>query len=84
MKIFTVVLDRPNETLWANLKSNWPEAHYIHDDRVAFVVDEDTRLTAEIAKSIGIADGKSGLVIQMDYLSGHTTSSLVEWINKRS
>lgn len=84
LKIYAVVLDKPNDSVWEKIKSGWPDTHYVHDERMAFVVDEDTKLTAEIAESAGIAEGVSGMVIQMDYFSGRSNSSLVEWINKRS
>ena len=81
MSIYAIILNSPDESVWQNIKDNW-EFHHVLDDRLAFVRAENA-LTADIAKQVGISEeGASGVVIQMDYFSGHTKASLVEWVSK--
>ena len=82
MSKFVVILPSPNATVWNKIRKNW-KSHYILDDRVAFVSD-DERLTGEVATHAGIAPETSGIVIQMDYYSGRSAASLVEWLDKNS
>ena len=82
MSLYVIILDRPEPKVWETVKQTWPvPAHHIHDERVAFVKD-DTRLTAEVKETVGITSGTAGIVIQADYYSGFTSSSLVEWLAK--
>ena len=82
MPIYVLILDREDPAVWENVRSSWPAPdHHIHDGRVAYVKD-DTRLTAEVAKTAATQDRFYGIVIQADYKSGFTSSSLVEWLNK--
>ena len=82
MAFYVVVLSKPAEQAWENVKQKFP-THYILDDRTAFIKKEDA-LTADIAKEIGIGAGVTddGIVVQMDYYSGRTNQNLVEWVNK--
>lgn len=81
MSFYAIILNRPDEDAWETVRSSW-DLHFILDDRLAFILAENV-LTADIAKKVGISsDGVSGIVIQMDYFSGHTSGSLVEWISK--
>lgn len=84
MALYAIVLDKPSDHAWARLRETW-SAHHIRDDRVAFI-SVDNALTSEISKEVGIGEEKniSGIVVQMDYYSGHTAASLVEWIRKNS
>ena len=81
MSIYIVLLDEPNEAAWEGIREHWPD-HLIFDDRKAFISAENA-LTAKIAEQIGIGpDGATGIVIQMDYFSGRTSNTVVEWISK--
>ena len=84
MTLYAIILTYPSDEAWAKVRSTWEEDHHIVDDRLAIIKEDSSTLTATIAEKIGI-DSKgdaSGIVIQMDYFSGRTLSSLVEWINK--
>ena len=84
MPIFAVMLDEENPEAWENVRSNWPAPHHhILDTRVAYVKD-DTKLTAEVADTVGIGKDIPGMVIQADYKYGFTSASLVEWLEKQS
>lgn len=76
-------LTPPSETSWDEIKRNWPSA-YVHRNTVAFVTDDGSKLTQEIADTAGISDAREGIVIQLDYYSGYTDSTLVEWLSKQS
>lgn len=82
MSIYAIILNSPNGDAWAKLQETWPD-HHIFDDRLAFI-SANNALTKDISTKVGIgAEGDArGVVIQMDYFSGHTSASLVEWINK--
>ena len=81
MALYAIVLNEPNDDAWAQVRETWP-IHHIFDDRLAFI-SADNALTAEVSKASGIgAEGTSGIVMQMDFYSGHTSTSLVEWISK--
>ncbi len=83
MALYAIILNAPNQEAWTKVQETWPQHHFL-DDRLAFVSVENA-LTADIARDAGIgADGARGIVIQMDYFHGHTTSTLVEWISKHS
>ena len=83
MSLYVIILNHSNATVWQNVRAEWPQ-HHIMDDRIAFVSADNT-LTADIARAAGIGpDEASGIVVQMDYFSGHTSSSLVEWISKNN
>ena len=82
MAIYLIVLDRPNNGAWEKVKNNWPAPnHFIHDDRVAVILD-DKLLTSDVSEKVGIGNGVSGIVSQMDFYSGHTSSRFVEWLKK--
>ena len=85
MALYAIVLDRPSDHAWAKLRETWP-VHHIRDDRVAFISSADNALTSEISKEVGIGaeNNISGIVVQMDYYSGHTSAPLVEWLRKNS
>ncbi len=84
MALYAIILNGPSDHAWTKVRETWP-AHLIFDDRVAFI-SVDNALTSEISKEIGMGREEeiSGIVIQMDYYSGHTSASLVEWIRKNS
>ena len=83
MSLYAVILTRPSEDAWAAVRREWEGKHHIVDDRLA-VLKDDNALTSDIASELGMnAEGDSrGIVTQMDYFAGRTTTSLVEWINK--
>ena len=82
MTLYAIVLNNSNAIAWENVREKWP-THHIFDDRVAFISTENA-LTSDIAQQAGISGETDirGVVIQMDYFSGHTSASLVEWISK--
>jgi len=83
MPLYVVILTRENPETWEKLKGQWPDDHFVVDDRQAFVVCND--LTGEIAEKLGLTpnEGGSGLVIQMDYYAGIGPQNAVEWVNKK-
>ncbi len=82
MSFYVIILDTPNEAAWETIQEHWPD-HLISDSRLAFISAENA-VTAKIADQIGInADGAHGIVIQMDFYGGYTSSSIVEWISKQ-
>ena len=81
--IFAVVLDSPTPEAWESIKMRWPEAH-IHKNAIAFVPDDVSRMTKEIADEAGIGENLEGIVIQLDYFYGYTDDVLAEWIRKNS
>ncbi len=81
MPLYAILLNEPNESAWDKVRETWPK-HYVFDNRLALISTENV-LTADVARDAGIgADGVSGIVMQMDFYSGHTSSTLVEWISK--
>ena len=82
MSLYAIVLDAPSGGPWEAIPLHWPD-HLIVDDRLAFVSAENA-VTANIAEQAGIGpDGAAGIVIQMDFFSGHTRSSIAEWVSRR-
>lgn len=83
MPLYAIILDKPDEDMWENVRATWPK-HFVSDERIAFINTEDV-LTAEITQKAGItAGGTSGIVIQMNFFSGRGSNSLAEWITKNS
>ena len=81
MSIYMILLDEPDEGAWETIPEHWSD-HLIFDDRLAFISAENA-VTAKIAEQIGIGpDGANGMVIQMDYYAGRTSTSIVEWLAK--
>ena len=81
MSFYAIILDRPDAAAWEAIPNLWPD-HLIEDERFALISAENA-VTAKIAEQIGIgADGAAGIVIQMDFYAGFTSSSVVEWIAK--
>ncbi len=83
MTIYVISLDQPSGSAWETVKAKWPDS-YLHNDHIAFVQDDNKRLTSEIADDMGIGSDLSGMIIQLDYYSGFTSSPLVEWLGKNS
>ncbi len=83
MAVYAIMLDSPGEKSWAAIKEKWPGA-YVHKDKFAFVADDGTRLTKEIAEEAGIGSGREGMVIQLDYYYGFSDPTLVEWLRKNT
>ena len=49
---------------------------------MAFISAENT-VTADAAEKVGIgAEGPTGMVVQMDFFAGSSSSALAEWIAK--
>ena len=84
MAIFVIVLDAPSTTAWEAVKECWPDRHFMHSDRVAYIVDAEWMLTRTVAEKIGICDGGLvwGLVIEVKHYSGTADRTLVEWLSK--
>ena len=82
MAFYVVILDDPSEQAWGNVKREFSQHHFLND-RTAFIKESDA-LTADIAKKVGIGTNTvaTGIVVQMDYYSGHTNQDLVEWVSK--
>lgn len=84
MILYAIILTHPSAEAWAKVQGAWENDHHIVDDRLAIIKADSNILTADIAETVGM-DQKGdarGMVIQMDYFSGRTLASLVEWINK--
>ena len=86
MTIYAVILYDQDSNAWKNIAKEWPDRHFIVDDRLAFIKSSETELTKTISKRVGIdTDSEmSGIVIQLDYYSGTGSNSLVEWMQKNS
>ena len=82
MRIYAIIL-QPGEAMPRDtIRKEWP-VHHVWDDRVAFIQNPDSNdTTQDVYKKVGIGkEGLSGLVVQVDHMSGFATSSLVEWWN---
>ena len=60
MSTFAVYLDQPDPGAWEALRQNWPERHFILDERVAFVAPEGIVLTSDVARTVGVATDAGG------------------------
>ena len=81
--VYGIYLDRPNDDQWRVIKEEWSNC-YVHNQHIGFITDESNKLTEDIANMAGIGPNTSGFVFQMDFYSGHTTTSFVEWLKKNS
>lgn len=55
MKIFTLFINKPNHKVWDRLQRKWPARNvHIYSKNIAFIADEHTRTTEDIAKKAGI------------------------------
>lgn len=84
MTIYAIVLNEPNETAWRQVRSEWPDRHYIVTDCLAFIAPEGFTLTEGIAETIGMDEqgGVTGVVIEATAYSGFNRSGLWEWARK--
>lgn len=84
MTIYAIVLNEPNEAAWRQVKSEWPDRHYIVTDSLAFVAPEGFILTEDIAEAIGMDErgGVTGVVIEVTSYSGFNKPGLWEWARK--
>lgn len=82
MALYLIILDKPAAGPWEAIPEHWPD-HLIIDDRVAYISADSKTLTANIAEKVGIGpEGPAGVVVQMDFFAGFSSSSLAEWISK--
>ena len=85
MNLYAIILiaDVPGPDPWDTLREYWT-VHRVLDHRVAFVGSDDpNETTGTIAAKMGIdAEGRSGVVISAESLSGYGPASLAEWIRK--
>ena len=73
MSVYAVILNKPNETVWGRLKSEY-EKSYLVSDTVAFVSPESpTALTSQIAEILGIGEknGITGVVCEVANHNGN-------------
>ena len=86
MTIYAIVLNEPNEAAWRQVKSEWPDRHYIVTDHLAFVASEEVILTEGIAEALGMDDegNVTGVVIEAASYSGFNKPGLWEWARKFS
>ncbi len=82
-KIFGIVLDNPSQGKLDEIKAKWPNC-YIHREFIIYISDEGSTLTEDIVKRAGIDSENRGFVFQIDYYSGYTFGSLVEWLQKNT
>ena len=82
MRIYAIVLQEAGSLSWDDILREWP-VHHVWDSRIAFVQNSDLNDTTQsIAEKVGIGgEGVSGLVIQVDHMSGRAVAGLVEWWN---
>lgn len=56
MKIFTLFINKPNHKVWDRLQRKWPARNvHIYSKNIAFIADEHTRTTEDIAKKAGLS-----------------------------
>ena len=82
MRIYAIIL-RPGELMPIDdISDEWP-VHHVWDERIAFIQNPGSNdTTQDICKKVGIGEnGLSGVVIQVDHMSGFATLSLAEWWN---
>lgn len=80
MRIYAIILQTAGGLSWKEVLQEWP-VHHVWDGRVAFIQNPDMNDTTQsISEKVGIGkDGVSGLVIQVDHMSGFASTDLVEW-----
>ena len=86
MTIYAIVLNEPDETAWRQVRSEWPDRHYIVTDRLAFITPKEVILTEDIAETLGMDDERNvtGIVIEVASYSGFNKPGLWEWARKFS
>lgn len=94
MNVYMVVLEKPNEEVWAAIRKKWPDRqHYILDERVAFIALSPSRvrgqviLTEDLSNELGMEEKKKvvGLVLEVpDSINGWQEGTFWEWIEKVS
>jgi hypothetical protein len=80
---FAVVLDSPNEQAWNNVRDLWPESHFIHTDRIAYLRLPTSTLTSSISSQVGMNRERKvrGVVLRVDSYYGWNDRGLWEWLN---
>ena len=85
MDLYAIFLmaDDPDSDPWDSLSDHWT-AWKVMDHRIAFVGSDDpNETTGTVAAKMGIgSEGRNGMVIGADSLSGFGPASLAEWIKK--
>lgn len=86
MTTLAVYLNEPNEAAWKTIQSEWPDRHFILDERLAFIAPEGLALTSDVAKKIGLGENDStlGVVMEIESHAGFNRSPLWEWLSKAS
>ena len=86
MNIYMIVLDEPNDSAWQNIQEFWPEDHFIHTERVAFIADNNLMmLTSDISTKVGIGEVTfNGIAVNTTSYYGHSSMRLWEWLAKAS
>ena len=85
MSTFAVYLHQPDQGAWDAIRTNWPNRHFILDDRVALVAPAGVTLTADVAKAVGMdaeTGSRLGLVVEVSTYFGFNRSDLWEWLSK--
>ena len=85
MSTFAVYLHQPDAGAWEAIRQNWPNRHFILDERVAFVAPEGIVLTSDVAKTVGVAtdaDSRLGIVLEISAYFGFDRNDLWEWLSK--
>lgn len=79
---FAIVLDRPDAETWATVKDLWPEGHFIHTDRLAYLRLPTATLTSTIANQVGMNRDRRvvGIVLRVDSYYGWNDPGLWEWL----
>ena len=83
MTVYAVFLNQPDDAAWAALAEHWPNGrHFILTGNMAFVAPEGITTTAQIAKAVGIGEGRLGVVFDWSAHNGFNRSDLWEWLRK--
>ena len=87
MTVYLVALMETDESVWTRIKTEWPDRHYMLDDRLALISIAPNGVSAPsaVAERIGIQEvdqGIRGLVIRLrpDAISGILPTSAVDWL----
>ena len=85
MSTYAILLQTPQQAMWAKVREKWPDRHYIMNDLVAFIAPPGISTSHGVADILGInPEGKAvGLVVEVtDAHQGYVNKNLVEWLVK--
>ena len=91
MRVYMIVLAKPNEEVWSIVKKKWPDRqHFILNDRLAFIttpLSGRVVLTEDLCEELGMEESKKivGIVSEVpDTINGWQDDTFWEWLEKVS